>query len=206
MRPDEFPPRIIVGITGASGVIYGVRALELLAQLGVETHLVVTRAARATLAQETSWTVADVRERASVTHSEHDLGAAIASGSFPTDGMLVAPCSVKTLSAIATSFDDNLLVRAADVTLKERRPLVLMLRETPLHPGHIRLMAQAAEAGAVLMPPVPAFYTQPSSIDEMVTHTVARALDALSLPHPHATRWSGERSAPSATDRRSVRA
>lgn len=206
MRPDEFPPRIIVGITGASGVIYGIRALELLAQLGVETHLVVTRAARATLAQETSWTAPDVRERASVTHSEHDLGAAIASGSFPVDGMLVAPCSVKTLSAIANSFDDNLLVRAADVTLKERRPLVLMLRETPLHPGHIRLMAQAAEAGAVLMPPVPAFYTQPSSIEEMVTHTVARALDALGLAHPHATRWSGERSTSSTTERRSVRA
>ncbi|KAA5837974.1 UbiX family flavin prenyltransferase [Saccharopolyspora hirsuta] len=204
MRPDDFPPRIIVGITGASGVIYGIRALELLAQLGVETHLVITRAARATLAQETSWTVADVRERASVTHADHDLGAAIASGSFPVDGMLVAPCSVKTLSAIANSFDDNLLVRAADVTLKERRPLVLMLRETPLHTGHIRLMAQAAEAGAVLMPPVPAFYAQPTSIEEMVTHTVARALDALGLAHPHAARWSGERSSSSTTERRSV--
>ncbi len=187
-----FPPRVIVGISGASGSAYGVRALELLGQLGVETHLVLTRAGRATLAQETSLSVADVRARASVVHSEYDLGASIASGSFPVEGMLVAPCSVKTLSGISTSYDDTLLVRAADVTLKERRPLVLMLRETPLHAGHIRLMAQAVEAGAIVMPPVPAFYTQPKSIDEMVTQSVGRALDALGISHPHTARWDAD--------------
>ena len=158
---EQFPPRVVVGISGASGVQYGVRALELLGQLGVETHLVLTKAARATLAQETDLDVAAVRALADQVHSEHDLGAAIASGSFPTDGMLVAPCSVKSLSGIANSYDDNLLVRAADVTLKERRPLVLLVRETPLHAGHLRLMTQAADAGATIMPPVPAFYTRP---------------------------------------------
>lgn len=195
-----FPPRVVVGISGASGVVYGVRALELLAQLGVETHLVLTRAARATLAEESALSVADVRSRASVVHSEHDLGASIASGSFPVEGMLVAPCSVKTLSGISNSYDDTLLVRAADVTLKERRPLVLMLRETPLHAGHIRLMAQATEAGAIVTPPVPAFYAQPESLDEMVTQTVGRALDALHLSHPQTVRWDA-----SARRRRSQR-
>jgi 4-hydroxy-3-polyprenylbenzoate decarboxylase len=170
--------------------MYGVRALELLSQLVVETHLVMTKAAKATLAQETDLSVADVRERADHLHSKHDLGAAISSGSFPIDGMLVAPCSVKTLSGIANSYDENLLVRAADVTLKERRPLVLLLRETPLHLGHLRLMTQAAEAGAVIMPPVPAFYTRPASLDEMITQTVGRALDQLRLPHPATPRWT----------------
>ncbi|SFJ95705.1 UbiX family flavin prenyltransferase [Amycolatopsis sacchari] len=185
-----FPPRIVVGISGASGVVYGVRALELLSQLGVETHLVFTKAARATLAQETDLTVADVRALADHVHSEHDLGAEIASGSFPTDGMLVAPCSVKSLSGIANSYDETLLVRAADVTLKERRPLVLLVRETPLHAGHLRLMSQACEMGATIMPPVPAFYTKPASLDELVTQTVGRALDALRLPHPATARWT----------------
>jgi 4-hydroxy-3-polyprenylbenzoate decarboxylase len=189
---DAFPPRVIVGITGASGVIYGVRALELLGQLGVETHLVFTRAARATLAQETDLRATDVTDLASVVHSDADLGAPISSGSFPVDAMLVAPCSVKTLSGIANSYDDNLLVRAADVTLKERRRLVLLLRETPLHLGHIRLMAQAAEAGAVIMPPVPAFYTRPESVNDIVTESVGRALDQLGLPHPSTRRWSAE--------------
>jgi flavin prenyltransferase len=184
-----FPPRVIVGISGASGTVYGVRALELLAQLGAETHLVITRAARATLVQETDLTVAGVRALASQVHPENDLGAAISSGSFPTDGMIIAPCSVKTLSGIATSYGDNLLVRAADVTLKERRPLILLLRETPLHVGHLRLMTQAAEAGAIIMPPVPAFYTRPESVDDIVTHTTGRALDLLNLPHPATPRW-----------------
>jgi len=187
---DEFPPRIVVGISGASGVLYGVRALELLSQLGVETHLVFTKAARATLAQETDLTVAQVRALADVVYSEHDLGAAISSGSFPTDGMLVAPCSVKSLSGIANSYDDTLLVRAADVTLKERRPLVLLVRETPLHSGHIRLLAQAADMGATIMPPVPAFYTRPSSVEDIITQTAGRALDALRLSHPATARWT----------------
>ncbi|MYU15842.1 UbiX family flavin prenyltransferase [Streptomyces sp. SID8361] len=187
---DRFPRRLVVGISGASGVIYGVRALELLSQLGVETHLVLTRAARATLAQETDLSAREVRELADQVYAEHDMGAAISSGSFPTDGMLVAPCSVKTLSGIAHAYDDNLLVRAADVTLKERRPLLLMLRETPLHLGHIRLMGQAAEAGATIMPPVPAFYTRPDSLDVMVTQTVGRALDTMGLSHPATARWT----------------
>ncbi len=189
---EIFPPRVIVGISGASGAIYGVRALELLAQLGAETHLIITKTGRATLTQETELTVADVRALASEVHSEHDLGAAISSGSFPTDGMLIAPCSVKTLSGIASSYDDTLLIRAADVTLKERRPLVLLLRETPLHTRHLRVMTQAAEAGAIIMPPVPAFYTRPGTIDDIVTQTVGRALDVLRLPHPATPRWHAE--------------
>jgi 4-hydroxy-3-polyprenylbenzoate decarboxylase len=192
---ETFPPRVIVGISGASGTRYGVRALELLAQLGAETHLVITKAGRATLAQETELTVADLRALATETYSEHDLGAVIASGSFPTDGMLIAPCSVKTLSGIATCYDDTLLIRAADVTLKERRPLVLLLRETPLHTGHLRLMTQAAEAGATIMPPVPAFYTRPATVEDIVTQTVGRALDLLRIPHPATARWhAGSRS------------
>lgn len=189
MEQAGFAPRVIVGISGASGAMYGVRALELLSQLGAETHLVLTKAARATLAQETDLTAADVRALANHVHSEYDLGAEISSGSFPVNGMLVAPCSVKTLSGIANSYDENLLVRAADVTLKERRPLVLLLRETPLHAGHLRLMTHATDAGAIIMPPVPAFYSRPASLDEMVTQTVGRALDQLRLPHPVTARW-----------------
>jgi flavin prenyltransferase len=189
---ETFPPRVIVGISGASGACYGIRALELLAQFGAETHLVLTKAARATLAQETDLTVADVRQLATEVHSEHDLGAVISSGSFPTDGMLVAPCSVKTLSGIANCYDDTLLVRAADVTLKERRPLVLLLRETPLHASHLRLMGLANDAGAIIMPPVPAFYTRPATVDDIVTQTAARALDLLHIPHPVTRRWHAE--------------
>jgi 4-hydroxy-3-polyprenylbenzoate decarboxylase len=190
---STFPPRIIVGIAGASGACYGVRALELLRQLGAETHLVITRGARATIAEETSLAVADVKALATEVHASNDLGAAIASGSFPSDGMLIAPCSVKTLSGIATCYDDTLLVRAADVTLKERRPLVLLVRETPVHVGHLRLMTQAAEAGAIIMPPVPAFYPRPASVDDIVTQTVGRALDLLRIPHPATSRWAGGR-------------
>jgi 4-hydroxy-3-polyprenylbenzoate decarboxylase len=190
MSSAGIPPRVVVGICGASGVVYGVRALEMLAQLGVETHLVLTKAAKATLTHETDLTVAQVRELASYVHAEQDLGAAISSGSFPVHGMLVAPCSIKSLSGIANCYDDNLLVRAADVTLKERRPLVLLLRETPLHLGHLRLMTQASEAGATIMPPVPAFYTRPASLEEMIGHTVGRALDQLRLSHPETERWS----------------
>jgi flavin prenyltransferase len=186
---EAFPPRVIVGISGATGACYGVRALELLAQLGAETHLVITKAARATLAQETELTVGEVRALATEVHAAHDLGAVISSGSFPADGMLIAPCSVKTLSGIANCYDDTLLIRAADVTLKERRPLVLLIRETPVHTGHLRLMTQAAEAGATIMPPVPAFYTRPATVDDIVTQTVGRALDLLRLPHPATRRW-----------------
>jgi 4-hydroxy-3-polyprenylbenzoate decarboxylase len=189
------PTRVVVAITGASGVVYGIRALEMLAQAGVETHLVITRSGVATIGHESDRSVAEIKELASVAHSASDLGASISSGSFPVAGMLVAPCSVRTLSGIANSYDESLVVRAADVTLKERRRLVLLLRETPLHAGHLRLMAQATEAGAVIMPPVPAFYTRPASVADIVDDTVHRALDLLGLGQAHARRWVGERDA-----------
>ena len=184
--------RLVVGISGASGAVYGIRALELLAAMDdVETHLIVSAGARTTIAMETDRTARELTELADVTHSETNLAASISSGSFQTDGMLIAPCSIKTLSAIANSFADNLLARAADVTLKERRPLVLLFRETPLHVGQIRLMLQASEAGATLMPPVPAFYHRPSSVEEIVDQTVGRALDQLGLNPDVVSRWSG---------------
>jgi len=185
------PHRIVVAITGASGVAYGVRALELLGQHGVETHLVLTRSGIATLSHETDLSARQVKDLAAVVHSPSDLGASISSGSFPVAAMLVAPCSVRTLSGIANSYDEDLVVRAADVTLKERRRLVLLLRETPLHAGHLRLMAQATEAGAVVMPPVPAFYSRPRTIEDLVDDTVHRALDVLGCPLEHDRRWTG---------------
>jgi 4-hydroxy-3-polyprenylbenzoate decarboxylase len=184
--------RIVIGISGASGAIFGIRALEMLAAIeDVETHLVISSGARTTIAMETDRTTEEVGALADVVHKESNLAASISSGSFPTDGMLIAPCSIKTLSAIATSFADNLVARAADVTLKERRPLVLLFRETPLHLGHIRLMAQATEAGAIVMPPVPAFYHRPQTIDDIVDQTVGRALDQFGFEAPEVSRWSG---------------
>ncbi|WP_281181547.1 UbiX family flavin prenyltransferase [Nocardia flavorosea] len=180
-----------MGISGASGAVFGIRALELLRVAEIESHLVISRSGRATIGQETDYTVAEVLALATHTHSDNDLGAAISSGSFRTDGMLVAPCSVKTLSGIANSYDENLLVRAADVTLKERRRLVLLLRETPLHAGHIRLMGQAAEAGAIIMPPLPAFYTRPQSVADIIDHSVMRALDLLDIRTEADAGWSG---------------
>jgi 4-hydroxy-3-polyprenylbenzoate decarboxylase len=188
------PRRVIIALTGASGAVYGIRALELLRDdPGIETHLVLTKAARATIGYETDRSVAEVRALADVVHSDGDLGAPISSGSFRTEGMLVAPCSVKTLSGIATSYDDTLVVRAADVVLKERRRLVLLLRETPLHAGHIRLMADVTASGAIVMPPVPAFYTRPVTIADIVDHTVGRALDALGIDTDAVQRWDGAR-------------
>ncbi|GAA1162959.1 UbiX family flavin prenyltransferase [Nocardioides aquiterrae] len=188
----DAPLRVIVAITGASGVAYGVRALELLAQRDVETHLIITRSGVATLSHETDLSARDVKELATVVHSPSDLGASISSGSFPVAGMLVAPCSVRTLSGIANSYDEDLVVRAADVTLKERRRLVLLLRETPLHAGHLRLMTQATDAGAIVMPPVPAFYHRPTTVEAIVDDTVRRALDVLGLPLEHDRRWTGD--------------
>ncbi|MBI3241450.1 MAG: UbiX family flavin prenyltransferase [Chloroflexi bacterium] len=185
------PKRLIVGLTGASGVIYGIRALELLKGSEVETHLVLSPAAKATIAQETDWKVSDVEALASVRHDHRDVGAAIASGSFTTLGMLIAPCSIKTLSAVANSYSNDLMSRAADVCLKEGRPLLLMVRETPLHRGHIRLMAQAAEAGAIIFPPVPAFYGKPQTIDDLVNGTVGRALARLGIENEAYTKWKG---------------
>jgi flavin prenyltransferase len=183
--------RLILGITGASGVIYGIRALEMLKPLGIESHLVLSPAARATIAQETDWKVSDVTALATVNYDSRDIGAAIASGSFATMGMMIAPCSIKTLSAVANSYSSDLISRAADVCLKEGRPVLLMVRETPLHLGHIRLMAQASEAGAIMFPPVPAFYGKPKSIDEIVNGTVGRALARLGIENDAYSKWKG---------------
>jgi len=185
------PNRLIVGISGASGVIYGVRMLDALRELGVESHLVVTRAALLTLSQETDLSADDLMGRADVTHRLNDVGATIASGSFRTMGMVIAPCSVRTMSEIATGVTSTLLTRAADVVLKERRPLVLMVRETPLHLGHLRTMTALAEMGAVIAPPLPAFYTRPSSIDQIVDQSVGRALDLFGLDWSAVRRWGG---------------
>ncbi|MGF6871032.1 UbiX family flavin prenyltransferase [Paraburkholderia tuberum] len=185
--------RIIIGISGASGAIYGIRALEALRESpDVESHLVMSPSASRTIAEETNWTVKDVKALASVVYNYADIGDAIASGSFRTAGMLVAPCSIKSLSSIANCFGDNLLTRAADVCLKERRPLVLMVRETPLHAGHIDIMQRAANSGAIIMPPVPAFYSRPATIDEMVNHTVGRALDLFDIDTGLVKRWTGK--------------
>ena len=182
-------PRLVVGISGASGIVYGLRALDAGRELGVETHLVMSRAAALTLAQETELTMAEAQGRADVVYRVGDVGAAIASGSFRTLGMIVAPCSVRTMSEIATGVTASLLTRAADVTLKERRPLVLMVRESPLHLGHLRTMAKLAQMGAVIAPPMPAFYAKPTTLDEMVDQSVGRALDLFGLAWKPVKRW-----------------
>lgn len=187
--PMSRPKRLIVGMSGASGAVFGVRLLEASRPLAVETHLVMSRSAEVTLAHETDRKVADVRALADVHHSVKDVGAAPASGSFPADGMIVAPCSVRSMSEIATGVTSNLLTRAADVTLKERRPLVLLVRETPLHTGHLRAMLALSEIGAVIMPPVPAFYARPETIDDVVDHTVGRALDLFGIDAGLVRRW-----------------
>ncbi len=184
--------RLVVGISGATGIVYGIRALEYARKVGVETHLVVTPAAQQTRAYETTLTVRDLAALADVVYKPADIGAAIASGSFRTNGMLVAPCSAKTLSAIAHGFGDNALTRAADVTLKERRRLVLMVRETPLTLAHLRAMTAVTEMGGVVMPPVPAFYLGPRTIDDLVDHTAARALDLLGVDVPDLPRWGSD--------------
>jgi len=184
-------PRVIVALTGASGAVLGVRALERLRTLGVETHLVLSAAGRITIAQETDRKVSDVLALAHTSYDPRDIGATIASGSYPVLGMIVIPCSIKTLSAIANSYADDLIVRAADVTLKEGRPLVLVVRETPLHRGHLRLMDLAARAGAVIFPPVPAFYQRPATLDEMIDQTVARALQRLGISDTGVQPWKG---------------
>jgi flavin prenyltransferase len=186
--------RVVVGISGSTGVVYGVRVLERLRELpDVETHLVATRHAELTLRLETTYSIDDVRALADVVHGVRDVGAPIASGSFPVDAMVVAPCSIKTLSGIASSYSENLLLRAADVMLKERRPLVLAVRETPLHLGHLRLLAQAAELGAVIFPPVPAFYHRPESLDDVIDQSVGRMLEQVGIVLPGLPRWEGTR-------------
>lgn len=192
-------PCLIVGITGASGAIYGKRILEALRDGGVDTHLILSQAARVAIAAEADFTPRDLEALATVTHAPKDIGATCASGSFPTLGMVVAPCSVRTLSEIAVGTTGSLLTRAADVTLKERRRLVLMLRETPLHLGHIRSMAAVTEMGAIVYPPVPAFYARPTTLEDMVDHTVGRVLDLFGLDTGLSHRWSGLRSAAETT-------
>ncbi|CAH5376065.1 Flavin prenyltransferase UbiX [Enterobacter cloacae] len=186
--------RLIVGLSGASGAIYGVRLLQVLRDVAdVETHLVMSQAARQTLSLETDLSLRDVQALADVVHDARDIAASISSGSFKTAGMVILPCSIKTLSGIVHSYTDTLVTRAADVVLKERRPLVLCVRETPLHLGHLRLMTQAAELGAVIMPPVPAFYHRPTSLDDVINQTVNRVLDQfdIDLPADLFTRWQG---------------
>lgn len=182
--------RIIIAITGASGIIYGVRALQLLRELDdVETHAVISPSALRTASDQIDMSANEIRELADVLHNYRDIGAAISSGSFRTAGMLVAPCSVRTLSGIANCYNEELIVRAADVCLKERRRVVLLFRETPLHAGHIALMDQATRNGAIIMPPVPAFYSKPTTLDDMVTQTVGRALDLFDIHLPMVKRW-----------------
>ncbi|MFV1991278.1 MAG: UbiX family flavin prenyltransferase [Acidimicrobiales bacterium] len=184
--------RVVVAISGASGAIYGIRALELLRQVeDVEAHLVISAAARSTITVETDFTAVEVEALADEVHNVRAIGAPIASGSFNTAGMIVAPCSIKSLSAIANSFSADLIARAADVTLKERRPLVLMVRETPFHLGHLRLMKRVTEIGAVVYPPVPALYNRPATIDDLVTHSTGRALGHLGIDIPGLKSWEG---------------
>lgn len=187
-KPRE---RVIVGITGASGAVYGLRCLDLLREAGVETHLVVSRAGELTLRHEAGLGLADMKSRCDHLHRIGNVGASIASGSFRVRGMIVAPCSIRTLSEIASGITSSLLTRAADVMLKERRPLVLMVRESPLHLGHIRSMAAAAEIGAIIAPPMPAFYTAPRSIEDLVDHSVSRSLGLLGLDDIAVKSWTG---------------
>jgi flavin prenyltransferase len=186
--------RLVVGITGATGSVYGIRLLEILTgHPDVETHLVLSRPAKRTIVEETRYSVAEVEALAAQHYDNRDIGASIASGSFRTSGMVIAPCSIKTASAVATCHSENLIARAADVTLKEGRPLILLVRETPLHVGHLKCMLALAEMGAVVLPPMPAFYNHPKDVDDIVNHTIARVLDRLSLPQSLVAEWQGTR-------------
>ena len=192
-RSSELP--VLVAMTGATGAIYGIRLLEVLRGApGLETHLVMSKPAERTIVEETSWEIAAVKALASVVHPIADIGAPIASGSFPTAGMVVVPCSIRTAAAIAYCNADNLLTRAADVTRKEGRKLVLVVRETPLHKGHLKALVEAADNGATILPPVPAFYAKPTSLDDMVNHTLGRVLDLFGLDSGVVRRWQGTRS------------
>jgi len=183
---------VVVGISGASGAIYGIEILRMLRELDIPSHLIVTELGARTITIETDLSLDEVRALATQSHNNKDLAASVASGSFITSGMIVAPCSIKTLSGVANSFSMNLLVRAADVMLKQARPLVLMVRETPLHKGHLRLMVEAADSGAHIMPPVPAFYNRPAEISDLVRHTAGRALDLIGIDYNLCDRWQGD--------------
>jgi 4-hydroxy-3-polyprenylbenzoate decarboxylase len=188
-RSSKAPRRLVVGICGASGVIYGIRLLEILRGAGIETHLVMSKSAELTLAYETDWKPAAVKALADVVHAPADIAAAISSGSFRTDGMVIAPCSIRTAAEIASGVTSSLLTRAADVTLKERRRLVLMVRESPLHVGHLRMLTSLTEMGAIVAPPMPAFYGRPSSLADVIDHTVGRALDLFDIDVGLVRRW-----------------
>lgn len=193
MYNREVMRRIVVGISGASGSMYGYRALEVLREAGVESHLVLSDQARRTIELETGLSVRDFESAASIVHRDSDMAASISSGSFVTDGMLVIPCSIKSAAAIAHSLNSNLLVRAADVCLKERRTLVLVVRETPLHLGHLRTLTQLAEMGAVILPPMPAMYARPRTVEDVIAHTVGKALDQFRIEHALFKRWETPR-------------
>ena len=183
---------LIIGITGASGVIYGIRLLEVLSTIkGIETHLIISKIGERNIKYETDRRINDVRALSNFTYDIDDIGARIASGSFRSDGMIIAPCTVKTMSALANSYNDNLLIRTADVTLKERRRLLLLVRETPLHIGHIRNMEKLTEMGAIIMPPVPAFYHRPKTIGDIIDHTIGKTLDMFGIEHNLFERWAG---------------
>jgi len=185
--------RLVVGISGATGAMYGIRLLEFLSKSDVETHLVISTSAEKTIRMETSWTLEQVKALATVTYKMEDVGADISSGSFHAEGMVVIPCSIKSLSAIANSYNENLLIRAADVALKERRKLVLVVRETPLHRGHLSLMLDVADAGGVILPPIPAFYFLPKTLDDIINHTVGRVLDVFEIDHRLFNRWGSQK-------------
>ncbi len=183
--------RIVIGISGASGVIYGIETLRLLAQRDIETHLIISEAGKRNIEIETHYKVSEVEGMASCTYDNSDVGASLASGSFLVSGMVVVPCTIKTLSGIANSFTDNLLIRAADVTLKEKRKLVLVVRETPLHKGHLRLMTMAADMGAHILPPIPSFYNRPETIQDIIHQTIGKIFDYLAIDHDLFRRWKG---------------
>jgi 4-hydroxy-3-polyprenylbenzoate decarboxylase len=184
--------KLVVGITGASGVIYGIRLLEVLSSIsGIETHLIISEAAELVIKHETDWKINNIQSLANYSYTNSDMGARLASGSFDRDGMIIAPCTVKTMSALANSYADNLMVRAGDVALKERKKLLLLVRETPLHLGHIRTMEKLTEMGAIIMPPVPSFYHQPKTVDELVNHTVGKMLDLFGIRHNLFEQWPG---------------
>ncbi len=181
--------RIIIGISGASGAIYGIRTMQMLRELGIETHLVISQTARQVISSETDWQINDVEALASHVYQPDDLAAPIASGSFATDGMLLVPCSIKTLSGIANCYAENLLQRAADVCLKEGRPLLLAVRETPLHAGHLHLLSLAAQSGAIIFPPVPSFYSRPATLEEVIDQTIGRMLLRMGIDNPFFKVW-----------------
>jgi len=183
---------LIIGITGASGVVYGIRLLEILsAERDIETHLVISKAGEKIIRYETDWKVEDVKALANFSYDINDIEASLASGSFKRDGMIIAPCTIKTMSALANSYTENLLIRAGDVNLKERKRLVLLVRETPLHLGHLRNMERLSEMGAIIMPPIPAFYHKPKTIEDIIDHTIGKILDIFSIEHNMFQRWSG---------------